>query len=35
MHKLLELFDNEVYFVGIMIALMTAGFALGFLFGSL
>jgi len=35
MHKLMELFDNEVYFVGIMLALMIAGFAAGFLFGSL
>jgi hypothetical protein len=35
MRKLLELFDNEVYFVGIMIALMTAAFVLGFLLGLL
>jgi hypothetical protein len=30
-----ELLDNEVYFVGIVLALMIAGFALGFLFESL
>ena len=35
MNKLLELLDNELYFIGIVIALMIAGFALGFLFGSL